>query len=495
MEQLKGLIKILNKSTLDQLKLLVDQESKDSKIWMLYEGIHDRSFQTDEEARKQLHSGEHSSQKYFYTKHTLKNSLINQLFLLPNKFENEKLKTEHAECYKRLAAVVLLETNGQKALAISLAEEIIKKSVKYEFTDLTHILAQKLSMYFALAGHSKKRKQYQKEFISSTELVTAESSLWALLVDIYSATAMQRQLDSEEKERFIFDIIEVVDKTKNLSSYKTNLLRFNLEILRYHLKEDFQMVIATSRNAISFFDNLPYPAGNKAYFNFYFKMIPVLIFKQSFSECEDILSRCFNNSKSGDYNWNIALVYQSILGFHSKNYQLVKTSIQEVIGQENNLPKNLKEQWRIIDGYLFLLNEMGKINFQNHFKIGRFLNEVPLFTKDKKGANIAILTLQILIFLSKGQTGKIADRVASLNAYTHKYLRKNKTFRSSCFIKILMQLPASGFHKIAFLRKSRNYFTRLKSVPLFLNDIEIELIPYEELYQFILELLEKRGSY
>ena len=33
------------------------------------------------------------------------------------------------------------------------------------------------------------------------------------------------------------------------------------------------------------------------------------------------------------------------------------------------------------------------------FKLGRFLNELPSFSKDKRGANIDILIIQILIFL------------------------------------------------------------------------------------------------
>ena len=82
----------------------------------------------------------------------------------------------------------------------------------------------------------------------------------------------------------------------------------------------------------------------------------------------------------------------------------------------------------------------------------------------------------------------------SLNVYTHRYLRKDDTFRSNCFIKMLLALPAAGFHKKGVLRKARKYWDKLQSVPISVanQNTELEIVPYEVLWEFVIESLDER---
>ncbi len=128
------------------------------------------------------------------------------------------------------------------------------------------------------------------------------------------------------------------------------------------------------------------------------------------------------------------------------------------------------------------------------FRIKKFLNEVPTYSKDKRGNNITILILHILLLLQQRKYGEIIDRVESLKTYSHRYLRQDDTFRSNCFIKMLLQLPAASFHKKGVIRKAKKYWEKLQSVPLKKanQSVELEIIPYETLWEFVLNSLDNK---
>jgi len=117
------------------------------------------------------------------------------------------------------------------------------------------------------------------------------------------------------------------------------------------------------------------------------------------------------------------------------------------------------------------------------------LNSVPLFSKDKRGLNIPILIIQILFMIVKKDYDQSIDRIEAIKKYCTRYLVKDKNFRSNCFINMLLQIPMAGFRRSEVKRKAKKYLDQLESTPLeFSNQAsEIEIIPYEDLWGFIIE--------
>ena len=105
--------------------------------------------------------------------------------------------------------------------------------------------------------------------------------------------------------------------------------------------------------------------------------------------------------------------------------------------------------------------------------------------------NIAILIAQFLMLLLEGKKSRFIDKVESIEQYVHKYLRSDHTLRSHYFIKILLQIPLSGFDKATFLTKTSGYLEKMSAVPMELANQtnEIEIIPFEDLYQMIIKQL------
>jgi hypothetical protein len=114
-----------------------------------------------------------------------------------------------------------------------------------------------------------------------------------------------------------------------------------------------------------------------------------------------------------------------------------------------------------------------------------------LSNHDKAGSNLNLITIQILFLILDKDFSAIIDKVDALSAYTHRHLRRNETYRSNCFIKMLLQLVKGDFHPSAVKRKAEPYYKKLLEVPLSKakQDYELEIIPYETLWEFLVESL------
>ena len=157
------------------------------------------------------------------------------------------------------------------------------------------------------------------------------------------------------------------------------------------------------------------------------------------------------------------------------------------------------EHWKVYEALISYLIAIKKIKQEykideGNFRLFKFLNDVPTYSKDKQGINITILIIQILFLLQNGKYGEIIDRTESLKTYVHRYLRRDHTFRSNCFIKMLLCLPAASFHKAGVIRKAKKYVDLLKSVPIenANQSPEVEIIEYETLWEFVLESLDNK---
>jgi hypothetical protein len=161
-----------------------------------------------------------------------------------------------------------------------------------------------------------------------------------------------------------------------------------------------------------------------------------------------------------------------------------------------SLPATTAQTWLVFEAHMYFLASVEKIDSisqpEAKFKVYKFLNNIPIYSKDKMGLNIAVLIMHVLILLQQRKFGEIIDRVDALNQYCHRHLRKDETFRSNCFIKMLLKIVRADFNRKRAERYAEPILKKLTSAPFVLSDqnIEVEILPYEDLWNIVLELLE-----
>lgn len=201
--------------------------------------------------------------------------------------------------------------------------------------------------------------------------------------------------------------------------------------------------------------------------------------------------------QEGTFNWFKFNELHLMLMLKLKRYELAEKMLIKVIYHPRFefLPDNAKELWRIYESYICYLITMGKVEkSSNHkFRLGKFINEVPIFSKDKGGMNIAILVIKFLVLLQERRYNRVIDEIEAIEQYSYRHLRQKNTKRSYLFFKMLLQIPHCEFDIAKIQAKTQTLLEELMETPMQLGNQthEVEVIPFEHLWEFALESLQQ----
>jgi tetratricopeptide (TPR) repeat protein len=504
MEDVRTLVEIVSRNKLKQIELLPGSGKNDSLLKQLYDGIAEGRWSGEEEAADYFYGDSKRKGAYFNRlKRQLKDRLINSLFIIDtNQPHYTEIYRAYNECFKNLAAVKILLARYARQPAVELAEQTIKTAVRFEFTDVVLELARQLRFHYGTVAGDRKRYQEYNDMVGRySEILMAELKAEEFFTDLTNELANSRASQIEQVEKAEEYYRELRKLTQKYHSYRLNYVAFTLFAIRYEIANDYADTLEVCREAIAYFETKKHLASSSVVFSFQIKTLASYLQLREFKKAGAAAEACLQIAPAGSRNWYLALDYYMILSFHSGKFQKAFDIYQMAVGHPGfrQQQKNISEHWQVYEAFIYYFISIGKLvpppdSPLKKFRVGRFLNEVPTYSKDKRGANISILILHVLFLLQQKKYGEIIDRMESLQTYTHRYLRRDDTFRSNCFIKMLLTLPASSFHKKAVLRKAKKFWDKLRSVPLHTanQSAEMEIVPYEMLWKFAIESLDDR---
>ena len=200
----------------------------------------------------------------------------------------------------------------------------------------------------------------------------------------------------------------------------------------------------------------------------------------------------------GTINYLKIFEYAIRLGLITGNYEYSYLSLAEVQrkGLKHLLTPQHQEFWSVMEAYVHMLIIAGRIRTRpewpqlKKFRLGKFLNEVPVNVRNKKGTNIQILVLQAVIYIIQGKFDQMIDRTGALSSYCNRYLRNDANLRNNGFFKLLTLLTKTNFCRGPAEERSRETLAKMRarSEQGELNDLE--LVPYETLWEVLLDHLD-----
>jgi hypothetical protein len=507
MEVLLQIAEILTKQPSDHLKLIEASLRSSTKMSMLYRGITEGSVKSDQDARNYLYGSHRATSKYYEVKRRLKFRLIEFLLI----YNNHNSKTRNIQdiynsCLRTWLASRILANEQAKHASCKLLEAVVPVSIKFEFTDITILAAHLLLGYYAVYNPNPAKYAYYSNLIKlNHDILAAETAAEIALFDIIILFADCQKTISE---KYILQIKEKHDRI--LSTFEgVNSTRF---LRMFH---QYQMVCAEIMGQ----NELAYDIGTKALeiivkkpyhspgsqFSIDTRRLANLIKLGRYEEGEVLAIKQMDIWSEHISNWHIIAFYYFILSCHAREYttayKTVNVSLQ--LKSFKGSHGNIKQLWYINHAYAHFFLQCGKVQLTDKertqvkkFRIYKFLNEVPIYSKDKSGMNISILIIQILFFVWEKKYKKVQSRINSLSRYCKKYLTDKDTYRSHCFIKMLLQLARADFNPIRGQRYAQKYHDKLLAEPLSKSRqaIEVEIVPYEHLWEMILEMCERNGN-
>ncbi len=495
MDFIKEIVLLLKNFQPEKIEIIGNNKHSNNKVNLFFQQVKNGKIKTDEEAMAYLYGDSTDRKNYNKLKSRLKEKLINATFFLDTNLTSyTDIQKAYYRCHRNWASTKILFGKSAKESGVILAEKTIKKSIKFEFTEIVINLGRMLRLHFATIEGNKKKFTYYNNLLFKympvlQAEIKAEEYYEKLLIHFANSKATKSNLAYEAKK-----YSEDLDQYKKIKSYNYLFFSHTVRVLRYEIINDHRAVVAECAKALIELRAKPFNLKNQL-FGFLLRQFSCYLKLGMYKEAEAVSVECMDTMVEGTVNWFVFnQLYFSLLTY-TNNYHLIDQTISQVITHPKlKFQSNkTKETWKIIQAYTIFLFEIGKIESiknQSTFKIGRYLNELPKFSKDKKGANIHILITQILIALARKQYAFIIDKTMALSRYSSRYLKKDETYRSNCFIQILINLPRGNFYKDSLEFYAKKYIKKLQEAPLSSakQSSEFEFIPYEVLLGYVLEL-------
>ncbi len=503
MNELVDLANLVSKNRIKHLNVIGKPYPTDSKTQILLNSV-GKNGTKEIEIIEKIYGNSDSSSRYKFKKlqYRLFDKLLNTFLIIdPDNKKFYQIERAYHNCNKYYIVANVLMAFGAYYTAIKLYDKALKKAIKYELTELNYLLSYKLRNHFGSVEQNRRKfESFNEMFHKFRESFEAEAymeELNGLLNTFYNQSrgVLDKKIYSELREikRKVLGYEGKFDSLRFIRIFYKNLVVIS------SLEKKYMDVISYSDQAISLLHRKPFNLKQTIYTFNYTKLIQHLHLGQ-YEACVEICESYYPQFESNDISWFNIRYYYFILSMHTKNYQKAFHLLHEIKNNPNFnfISESLKENINVFSAFIHFLLKQEKIDLSEkrrrkikEFRLGRFLNEVSHFSKDKRGLNISLLILHVLFLLQDRKYSKIIDRVDALNQYCYRYLRRDETFRSNCFIKMLTQMVKADFNRIRTERYVEPLWKKLKSVPLHVAEqgIEVEIIPYEDLWPMVLEML------
>lgn len=499
MQDIIALCKILSRQKIKDLQIF----KENNKQLQLYQGVIAGTIKTEKDAVKNLYQGKVSKNNLQMLKYRLKHKLLNALFQIDlNQPRYSNYNRSRINVYKNWSFVNILLENNARPVAIEICEEAFRKATKFGFTDLQILLGRLLMKHYGFLDiDRKKHKYYESIIFEKLEVLKQELITEKYYSDISQEYVVKKSSDNDKLK------LKLEKYTKELSEYEKQnktyiicLYYYKILIAKHLLDKNYNKAKVIGIKGLEYFskEDIRTPVAE-----FLFRQT-IHICHIQLAEYDEAILKIKQNLEIATpykFNWYKEWGYYFGWAVITKNYdEMVKATYTATHNKKLVQYPMLLETWRIKEAYVQMLIKLDMVSEKalelyplRGFRINKFLNDVPKYSKDKRGLNVSILIAHFMHLLIAKKYDLLINKIENLRLYSYRYLRNDSTLRSNCFIKMISKIPDTNYHPQALTRHTKKLYTKLVGSKYSYTDnpTEIEVIPYENLWEIVLEILAK----
>jgi len=503
MEVLKEIVYTLTRYQVRQVDVITNPDTtpskKDNRYWEAYLGLREQRWEDDEAFA--AHFGmEHPSKSFNRFKNELKDRLWNTLLYTEGigRDQIEYVAVYHNLLQKWAVAEVLKQRGAFKAFR-ELANDCLALAIKYEFVKMVVDISASIKGNCFLTPSLKKEYQRVKAIYDEYwPVYMAEVSLR----NGYEAFLSDLAVAKGYKKKFAPVAAQLVDDFRHLATkYTTVQFQFLYRIIDSYAKvlcHDWGKALVNANDALVFFESKKFQVP--AYLIvFNHQKVSCLLMLGRYEEAKFVLEHTLKLTASDSShhfkNRELATVTALYAEKYSEAWDLCKTALRHE--RFSKIPLFDQESWRIYYGYLHFLGQTGRLKLSAtekqdlpKFRLSTWLNDLPLYSLDKRGAQIPVLILQTLMLHSEGRWDDLENRIEALRKFRQRNLNPHdEHFRTNIFIHLLELLPKYAHNLPALPAAAAPWLEKLSSAPFDILDrtFEIEVVPYERQWAWVTE--------
>ena len=502
MRDIKPIVDFLHNHRLQQVDVLTNQDNC-SRYADFFKKVSQEELKTDTEAAEYLFNSTPSAPRFRKFKSVFKKRLLNTLLFIN---EEHPRFDQHSRAMIQLerehCAIQLMQHFGLLRIASRMAEKLLHRSRKFEATSITRSLLKLIKNECAnLHGDVKRYAMLHQEFQRTYALEQAENQALGYYENIrlqFIRSSVSRRALGEKALQYGKELEPL------LNTFQSCFFHFYTRLIQasaFLMLRDYKNVVQVCQKGINFFKTKPFQYRRGLTTMRSFILIACIQLKQ-YNTGWTVSKESLELHKPGTRNWFNTLRIQIHLALHCHEYR----KALEIYALATNhkkfrkLPERDQEVWSIYNAYLYFLLAVGQLEDEcpkvektiARFRLTKFLNSTSTLQQDKKGYNIAILIAQILILIANEKHLNAIDRIEAISMYCYRHLHKdNDLYRANCFLKALLELPKSGFHKAACIRKAKVHLEKLNNhgTEHAVYNHEVEILPFEDSWTLLLEQL------
>lgn len=505
MNDLTDLIDFIQKTKFKSNTLLEALVRPGSQLGKLYHAIAQNQIQSDHDLLALFPELGGDIGKLTVLKNRLKNRLCDAVFLLDFREESHPdRQTAFVECLKKWSSAMILISKNIRSIGVKQLENLLRHTLDFEFTELSMNIIRTLELYYGtIEGDQRKYNELETQLTQLEALWLAERQSERLYSDLvinyvnFRADKHQAAIKAEE----YFARVEPL--MNRYAAFKVHFFGYLIKTIIFDSRNDYAGMEQVCAQAIEFFNGKQYRSGMVLQ-TFYYHIITCCLYTRQFEKGQGYVLTLEKMLEENSFNWFKLQELYVMMSMHTGNYSVAAGTLCRVLSNPHlgSQPAHIEEFWKIVEAYIQYLILTGEIDSRNPalissaFKISRFLNEVPLLSKDKRGMNIAILIIQFLFYVAQNRQEECENRIDALKKYCTRYLNDHNTLRSRYFIKMLIQIPLNAFDLNKVQQKTADIFKSLLEIPWYTvnQHREIEIVPYESLWPLVLRSIGKPGA-
>lgn len=502
MNDLVDLIDFIQKTKFKSNTLLEALIKPSSQLGKIYYALAQNEARSDQELLAMFPElGDVS--KITTLKTRLKNRLCDAVFLLDFREESHPdRQTAFVECVKKWSSAMILITKNIRSIGVKQLENLLRHTLDFEFTELSMNVIRTLELYYGtIEGDQRKYSELEVQLAELEAIWLAEREterLYSDLVINFVNSRADKHLAAQKAEEYF---ARVEPYTKKFDAFKIHFFGYLIQTIIYDSRNDYKGMKEVCIRAIAFFEGKKYRSGMVLQ-TFYYNIITCCLYTRQFEKGQPYVQVLEEMLEENSFNWFKLQELYVTMAMHAENYHIAAETLTKVRANPNLAaqPSHIVEFWKVVEAHIYYLAITGEIDpaaipagLISTFKVSRFLNEVPVLSKDKRGMNITILTIQFLIYLAQKRLDDCESRVDALKKYCLRYLNGENALRSRYFIKMLLQIPLSSFDINLIRQKTADTLYLLLEIPWdsINQHREIEIIPYETLWPIVMRSIDK----
>ena len=433
-------------------------QTEDSKLGAFYKMLVNSPVQNDSEASDFIYGSPHPDTKYMFLKSNFTSRALNSIahldLLRPDISDITRAVNK---TYKNLFVVSVLLRLGSRKGAISLAKKTLRLSEKFEIHHVSVELLEKLRSNALQSGKITEYEKYLARLEDELAILESESKVKTLEERLLIHSAKSLYIDEALQEQARSALEKMEAEQDKHESYMIRMAYFRMQYMYFQLIGHPRQSVDACNNAIAYMNGMRHMTPPSRFGEFELYKLENYILARDYENGKQSALICAKYFAPGSNPWFTYRSYEFILLMHTLRFGEADAVYQEVTTHPRYKSQlaHFGERWEIFKLYLdYALdidsqgttgNKPKKSSLLRQDKYKKKIGEFPTYSADKRGFNVSILMMNILLLLENNRMDQLLEQVEALATYRFSHLKGKNSYQSAILFKLIQLMVRCDF--------------------------------------------------